>query len=1172
MSRRRQVLRAIVRGALIASATVMAAALVVVLVAAAVGYRPVVILTGSMGDTAPPGSLAIAAPVEAVEVGDVLVMRGADRATVTHRVIDIEAGEGGDLLAVTRGDANPDRDIDPYVLGDEELVVEWVLPEAGRLTLAIRNPMLGIALLSIVVGAFVVIALRRIWAPPAEHAASTAVPAAADVRGSRWRRFVRPRPLVGATVAGATLVTGGVAMSLYVGIDSVAANQFSTLPCFESRLDDVQRGQATISTDGVTTVPVLAVDPTTAFLLFSVSSASSDPDRSTVLGRLASPTEIEFVRASDDVPPGDVVVEWSLVEYACGLTVQRGETGGDGSSQLDVAISSVDPARSFVIGTSVAASGATTFDRDEIATVELADATTVRFTSASALPVGAVYGWQVVTFDHPSDGSVQHLTGSLGAGASTSTIAIPAPVDPATTLVLASVRSSNGGSAIGDRMVRARLLDDSTVELERRLTVGTVDVHVQIVELGDGSTVGRGVLELAGGDATATATIAPVATSRSTAISTVLIAGGHAGGSTDQAVDDVAGEGSARVRLIDATTLEVRRDSTASAASFAWQVVTWGGPTWADLDAPFRRRIDVTAGSVLAPDGYTTSFEVDHADLVGLDASLPDGDDLRVWRFDGAAWTELDRVLDDDSTWNAADTTIWFRTQEAIAAGTTISYWLYFGDPVPDPPLADPANVWLATEGFDDGTLGVFEDRTGGTGWYAADPWTVRIELTVDAAAVATDLTDQQVLVRLTDAALASAAQTDGSDLRFTAADGLTALPHELEAYDSTTGTVTAWVRVPTLSSSTPTVFHLYAGAPNAPDQSDPRSTWAGAGAVWQLAADPGGDAPTLADSGSWRLDGIALADAALVASPTGPAIEFDGALDRLESTPGLLPAGPITVSTWFNADAAASDAVLVAQGDPTSAGVFELAIDATASPTARFRLRIDGIAVEATGGSIVPGAWHHLVATWDGATARVYLDGVEVGSSPAAGSVTQLAATAVVIGADPGGADAFDGRIGQVRIDDVAHSADRIAFGASNLADGSTVTVGPLAAGTWHDQGAWTTRRPLTVDADLVAGTIADYPLLVQLTDGDLAASSQPDGDDLVFTAADGVTRLDHFVESWDGATGAITAWVRVPLLDGSVDTRLYLYTSNASAVDQQDPIGVWGADADLVLTGARP
>ena len=174
-----------------------------------------------------------------------------------------------------------------------------------------------------------------------------------------------------------------------------------------------------------------------------------------------------------------------------------------------------------------------------------------------------------------------------------------------------------------------------------------------------------------------------------------------------------------------------------------------------------------------------------------------------------------------------------------------------------------------------------------------------------------------------------------------------------------------------------------------------------------------------------------------------------------------------------------------------------------------------------------------------------------------------------MVLGGDPSGARTLDGDLDQIRLRDGAISVDQLAFEVANLSNPTaTVSAAGATGGTYRDQGDWLSRRPIIVSAALADADIVNFPLLVELTDVDLGANSGIDGDDLVFTAADGVTRLDHDIESWNGGTGALTAWVRLPLLSSSADTEIFLYTGNPLAQDQTDPIGVWGPTSDLVLT----
>lgn len=1168
----RGLLRAAARGAGTCAAVMVCLVALTAAVGGLLGWRPVVVLTGSMGEAVPTGSLALAAPTDHVRVGDVVVMRAEGRPTITHRVVGLAAGVDGRAEATTRGDANPDVDPTTYAVGDRELTVRRVVPGLGRALVALRSPALGGALVAVLVLVFLGGALRRIWgrapvapAPPQmpREASSTARGSAAGraVGRERWSTAV-------AAGAGAAIVGVTATLALYTATATADANQFSTRACYDARLQGVQRGSVSSSTDGTTSIAIAPVDPARAFVLFSASSAAAEPDESSVSVRLASATSLDVVRASDGAPPGTVEVEWSVVEYACGVSVQRGVATTTGSVPLDVPVTAVDPATSFVVAGVLAPRGATAFDGDLLASATLLDADTLRITASGPLVAGAEVAWQVVSFDDPADAGVQRVTASLPAGIGSTTVALPSTVSPASTFVVASVRSPNTGAAVGDRMVRVRLLDEGTIEVRRDRSTGSVDVDVEVVELRDGSTVQHGVLDLAVGQSSATASTAPVTVTRSTVVSTVVAAGGLGGGSTSMGSDDVVGEGSVRARLIDSRTVELRRGATSTTASFAWQVVTWGGPGWADLQSPFRRRIDVVASSVNTPDGYTTSLTFDHAAMVAAGQSLASGDDVRIWRHDGVTWTEIDRVIDDASAWNASDTTVWFRTREPIAAGETVSYWMYLGDQTPGPVLADPADVWLAVEGFEGG-LGIFQDRTGGTGWYDAAPWTRRYVLTVPAGTATADLTDQPVLVRITDPALTTFAQADGSDLRFVAADGVTPLAHELEAYDTATGSVTAWVRLPSIAAATATTFQMYAGATDAPAQQRPRDVWIDAVAAWQLAADPAGPAPALDDSGPARLDGVALADAVRVDTPIGPGASLDGTLDRLESTPFLPPRAAVTVAAVLRLDDDTRDQVLVAHGDPTTSGAFELAVEPSVGPAvARVRIRLDDQVVEISGGSLSTATWHHVAATWDGTTARLFVDGAQVATAPAAGSLVVDAPIPAVLGAAPDGSRAFDGVLAQVRLDDAAWSAEAVDFAATNtVTNAASVTVGAATTGTWFDQGGWAERRPLSIESDLVAGPLTDYPVLVQVVDPDLATSLRADAADLVFTAADGITRLDHQVESWNPTTGALTAWVRVPAVDDTTDALLYAYLANPTATDQQDPVGVWGPDADLVL-----
>jgi hypothetical protein len=115
---------------------------------------------------------------------------------------------------------------------------------------------------------------------------------------------------------------------------------------------------------------------------------------------------------------------------------------------------------------------------------------------------------------------------------------------------------------------------------------------------------------------------------------------------------------------------------------------------------------------------------------------------------------------------------------------------------------------------------------SGATGpaWWN-NSWTKRRKLTILKTQVAGPLTDFPVAVVISDAVMAGVAQASGSDIVFTTEAGLK-LSHEIESYNSSTGSLTAWVKVPSLSNTNDTVLYLYYGNSGATDQQNKLAVW----------------------------------------------------------------------------------------------------------------------------------------------------------------------------------------------------------------------------------------------------------------------------------------------------------------------------------------------------------
>jgi hypothetical protein len=109
----------------------------------------------------------------------------------------------------------------------------------------------------------------------------------------------------------------------------------------------------------------------------------------------------------------------------------------------------------------------------------------------------------------------------------------------------------------------------------------------------------------------------------------------------------------------------------------------------------------------------------------------------------------------------------------------------------------------------------------------AFEDWGFRKELVIDSSKVAGTLTDFPLLIHLkSDSGLAANAQNNGDDIAFVAADETTQLSHEIEAFNGTTGTLWAHVKLPTLPATSDTEIYIYYGNPSVGNQESVTDVW----------------------------------------------------------------------------------------------------------------------------------------------------------------------------------------------------------------------------------------------------------------------------------------------------------------------------------------------------------
>lgn len=336
----------------------------------------------------------------------------------------------------------------------------------------------------------------------------------------------------------------------------------------------------------------------------------------------------------------------------------------------------------------------------------------------------------------------------------------------------------------------------------------------------------------------------------------------------------------------------------------------------------------------------------------------------------------------------------------------------------------------------------------------------MRKPLTVAAAQLGADLSDFPLLVAFTDSDVKDAALASGADLCFADAQGVP-LAFELVRYDSVSGGLEAWVRVPQLSATTDTTLYLYYGDGVATDRSNATGVWTGAYlGVYHM--EDALDSSVNAHHGT--LSGVGTE-----VGQVGTALSFDGDMSYMELTQDAfdgLFAGGATLEAWIQPDSF-GESVLgrvfdKASGTAPAGGwaVFLRDDGLLASESVTFGQSFDDNSRErlcnAPDSSIVLQSWQHLAVVWDsdspGDDALIYLDGAEVNVS---GFTTGGFGTPNVPDDDSANAlrignhaadtvRGFDGLIDEVRISTTARSADWIAAQAlSQSTPGNFVQVG---------------------------------------------------------------------------------------------------------------------------------
>ena len=377
-----------------------------------------------------------------------------------------------------------------------------------------------------------------------------------------------------------------------------------------------------------------------------------------------------------------------------------------------------------------------------------------------------------------------------------------------------------------------------------------------------------------------------------------------------------------------------------------------------------------------------------------------------------------------------------------------------------------------------------------------AEDWAHKKRLSFDTTAsgseLKADVSQLPLLLRLHSGNFTfSEAKPDGTDLRFFAADGKTALSYHIENFDPDNELANVWVSVPKLSANSQADAIIVAwGNPKAPSAVSAKATYDATQLLVQHFSQDFKDATSNANHG------VSIGVKTAPNGPVGESGIFDGnAKLAVEKSATLkFPSGAsLTLSTWVK-PSGNDNANLIQIGEGKTSLTWGMANGVMFIASGKEQSKASA--------ALSAGAWQHLAVVLDAGKADFYLNGSPIGGGSFSSSETSGNTT---IG------EGLRGELDELTVSGSARSLDYIkALYASQEADSLLMSFSEAAADAGGDSVIGILLGAVTLDGWIVIGLLmvmAVVSFYVMLTKAVILSSNNKANK--LF--------LDAFKSSWD-------------------------------------------------------